>query len=140
MHKAWFAGLFDGEGCISLTYPARTFRIRVTISNTHKPTVDTLMRFGGSIWKESVRTQRRYKTQLYGWTSSGKAAVDFLKYIYPYTLTRKAQIDVVLWIYNKIPKERGQCRWKGNEHLTKEALRRLNEARKEGKLRIYGRG
>lgn len=102
----YIAGLFDGEGCISLhtdssgvperyKKPRKVFQVSIT--NTYKPVLLDLKRqFGcGSVHRNSKPKKAHYK-QCYSWTVTGGNAMRFLELIEPYLRIKGAKARRVL--------------------------------------------
>lgn len=102
---AYIAGLFDGEGTISLignqghrTKPAPNGYVsaRVEISNTNRVLIDWLqVRLGGQ-----VHTTGKYSPtckQGYKWRAAmTQPALDILEAVLPYLVIKRAQAEIVL--------------------------------------------
>ena len=88
--KAYAAGFFDGEGCISIS---KNGAVDVRVTNTSKCVLDRLVSiFGGSI---TDRAQRANKRQ-YAYSFYGENAVEFLNLIKPYMIEKLPQVETVL--------------------------------------------
>lgn len=98
----YVAGLFDGEGCVTILKSKRKgrknyqFHLQVAIANTFKPILDMIQKqFGfGSVGmcnhgneKHSISYQLRI---------TGEDTERFLNLIYPFTVIKKSQIEVGL--------------------------------------------
>jgi hypothetical protein len=108
MSPEYFAGFFDGEGCISLFYckirPKKTaptervmgFRLVALASNTDQtPLVALRERYGGAINLSKARNEKL--KAVYSWRIIKRDAMrSFLTDIAPYTLVKKPQIDIAL--------------------------------------------
>ncbi len=94
---AYIAGIFDGEGCISLPerhYPQTesTYSLVACVSNTNEWLLLYLKSiFGGSI---SVRNDRN--RPCWNWSLRHKKAGEFLKVIYPFLRIKKPQAEVAI--------------------------------------------
>ena len=108
---AYFAGLFDGEGCV-LIYKRKTliengvtvpYQMRVVVTNTHQGVIEDLKRtFRGSIYAYKPTGGR----PAWKWTAQCKAGSEFLKLVYPYLRIKKEQADVALEFQGLISKSR----------------------------------
>jgi hypothetical protein len=99
----YIAGLFDGEGCVSVCYsrlryrvdgktPIMALKIVVLISNTYKPILERLKRtYGGSICRTRRDERVGHKT---GWSlrfTSTATQKRFLKVIVPHLIIKRRQ-------------------------------------------------
>ena len=95
MENAYAAGLFDGEGCISICGPLQRggANLRVVLGNTYKPILEQLKaQFGGSVGLGRRATVCRLT--LWQWTLSGDKAVRFLEIVFPYLVIKKEQAQI----------------------------------------------
>lgn len=91
-HSIYLAGLFDGEGCITINNA-----LRIKLGITNKEVVEWIKsKCGGSIY---TTNDPRYKTK-YSWEISGIDAKEFLEQILPFAIVKKAQISLALDYYN----------------------------------------
>lgn len=89
---AWAAGLFDGEGCISL--PSGKARVVVSIQMTDFDLLERMRDgFGGKIY--SVAKRKDHWKESWKWQiSTTKDSVEFLDRIYPWLgVRRKARVE-----------------------------------------------
>jgi len=107
---AYIAGLFDGEGCISISSgiwkrPGRAninirtqHSLNVTIANQHTPTLNyNKDRTGlGNIYKDSPKRQN------YKWCVSCSRAMEFLKVIKPYLKIKAPQAELAIKLQEMI--------------------------------------
>jgi hypothetical protein len=104
---AYFAGLFDGEGCINVTEvkprPGRcspTFQTLAQVSMTDRRSLDLLMdSFGGSIRLASKKGAR----PIWIWRVYHKTAKQFLEAILPYLVVKKLQAELLIELENGVP-------------------------------------
>jgi hypothetical protein len=131
---AYFAGLFDGEGCINVTEvkpkPGRispSFQTLAQISMTDRRPLDLLQQpFGGSMQlvdKEGARP-------IWVWRVYHKAAKLFLEAVLPYLIVKKLQAELLIELENGIPKRGFQRRLNDKEierrRKIKNKIRALN--------------
>lgn len=87
MNDAYTAGLFDGEGTVTL-YRAKANQNRtpaVSVTSTTKPIMDWLKEnYGGNVCKQKV--YKEHHKQSWSWRCTGRKALDFLERIVPYML------------------------------------------------------
>lgn len=104
---AYYAGLFDGEGHISLNqanpHMTDAFALRVIITLGAGSEVLTQLErsFGGSTRITKPRDGRQQKRIQTYWTVIGGKAVCFLRSIYPYLEIKKDQVDLALNYYEQ---------------------------------------
>ena len=131
---AYFAGLFDGEGSITIRKPngknPRAHYLRVTIANSNPKPLKLIKKFfGGSLNKYIPKNG---KQPSYILTLSCKKAHNFLEDIYPYLIIKRN----IAWIaicFRKLIPRRGATRDKYGKMLrvsdeeleTREAVRLL---------------
>jgi len=94
---AWAAGFFDGDGCITATWQARTgrpnpdMRIQVTVSQNDYRTLQHFQRIVGAHGKiYPLKRQAVHNRQCWYLVYWGQHAVDVLRLLLPY-LRRKRQ-------------------------------------------------
>ena len=89
--KAYFAGLFDGEGCVLVSQQSS---LLVEIAMSDKLPLTTLLDiYGGSVgaYKKSASIKTVYQ-----YTLAGREALNFLEDILPYSLNKRPQIELAL--------------------------------------------
>jgi intein/homing endonuclease len=104
---AYFAGLFDGEGCINVAEvkprPGRrspSFQTVAQVSMTDRRSLDLLLdSFGGSI----RRTNKVGARPIWVWRVYHKAAKLFLEDILPYLVVKKLQAELLIELENGVP-------------------------------------
>ena len=91
---AWAAGLFDGEGCVTISRsnPARSrspdHQLRVTLGMCHEATIAKMKQmFGGSM--SMRRSKAKGWRDHWVWCLASYPAANFLGSIYPYLITKK---------------------------------------------------
>lgn len=99
----YFAGLFDGEGCVHITTKTvdRYERLVVQVGMTDERPIKALAeRFGGAVRQYVLPSGRTRFT----WSKNGKNAVEFLRAIRPHSLVKGEQIDSALVFVTLISK------------------------------------
>lgn len=93
--RAYLAGLFDGEGCVSVQWGSGTPRIYAVVDMSHKSTVQWLHKsFGGSF---SEQTPRNPKHAIHwNWSIGGSKAAEFFEMILPFARVKRHQIEIGL--------------------------------------------
>jgi len=98
---AYFAGLFDGEGCFNIRIhrPSKKpdsshYMCRICITNTSLPMIEWVMEnFGGNFHK---RTRNPKCKDVYHWSISGPPMVNVLHAIYPYLRAKRPHADIMI--------------------------------------------
>lgn len=94
MEIAYIAGLFDGEGSVSLMRKGATFIARVSITNTHDGVLRLIQeQFGGTIYK---RQYRGHGQDVWGWQRNNSSAIAFLRHIRPHLIIKAPQADLLI--------------------------------------------
>ena len=102
MNAEYFAGLFDGEGCVGIRPMATsncsrgmTYQMYVKVGMTHRAVIELLHRtFGGSIGLKSEK--RLGRQDVWTWCVVGSKATSFLNSIKPYSIVKKSAIENAL--------------------------------------------
>lgn len=120
--KAYFAGLFDGEGCITISKDNRdrNYPLRVMFKITYKPILYKMKELfgGGDINKYNIEKRKNEPAvirgsesniwnpekwkQAYQYILNSKEAWIFLKIIEPYCEEKKEQVRTAIEYYNGI--------------------------------------
>ena len=154
---AYFAGFFDGEGCVCI-YQSRGPRdrrdtgrttIRISVANTNKEVLDQFSTaFGGKVGKSGHTKPRlgRDGLQMWHWGIQGLKCKQFLQAIRPYAVVKAEQIRLGLEYLDFCEKraqrkERGTS-WSDNlaryipfqRHTADDIGRGLDYGRKMGRL------
>ncbi len=111
LDKAYAAGLFDGEGSITLT---RTRRVRlpspqVSVASNDIEVLEWLReRFGGSVSKKQPRQPTHSVS--YDWRLTDRRALAFLKEIRPYLVIQRKirRVDLLLKSYVRLTPRNGR--------------------------------
>lgn len=88
LEMAWAAGLFEGEGTITLGVRKQdwTFRLMVTVSNTDRSVIDFFQtRWQG--WVQPAYGARPGRRPAWNWTLIGWRAEEFLAELLPHVRT-----------------------------------------------------
>ncbi len=113
--KAYFAGLFDGEGCVVIN--RADHNLMVTFGLTYAPVLYKMLNlFGGSVHKRNMQNMKNSPhtnkliesgvcnisnwKQVYVYTVRGKDAWLFLKSIEQYSIEKKEQISIAIEFFN----------------------------------------
>ena len=120
LNNAYVAGLFDGEGTVSLIYtkvrpwvsnPTKRvmgFKFTIALSNTYRPILEVLQRqFHGDISCSKLPRNKNHKT-VWSWKIGGRdKQIIFLNIIAPFCIIKKEQIKLGL-AYLETSKGAGQ--------------------------------
>ncbi len=105
---AYFAGLFDGEGCVQLRKPYQTsncIMFECSICMTDRAPLKLLHdHFGGCLLERKMRPNTNFIQ--YEWKVRSRLALNFAKLISPFSIVKKAQLDLGIYfqenkVYNK---------------------------------------
>ena len=134
---AYLAGLFDGEGCITVYEkkdtptgkPRHGLNVQVRMAN--KPSIELFSKHYGTPVRDTP--SRQSKHLLYTWTKSGSGAEAFLRDIQPYSVAKREVIDLALQFISTVSLT-GALGSKGvspevlnlRQHIRKE-IQRLNQ-------------
>lgn len=101
---AYFAGFFDGEGCVAI-YPKKYV---VSLTNTDiRPLRRAEELWGGYISTQKASTRPGALQDLWRWQIYGHSARPFLEAIRPFSKVKAEQIDVYLAVLSRVPVGRG---------------------------------
>ena len=109
---AYFAGIIDGEGTItlerhsptSLKHPSPTFSASLYVSNTNMDVLKALQdTFCGSIAKHKQNSVSQ--KEIYRWRLYGTKAISVIGLVSPYLIIKRKQAEIVL-AYQIRPKEK----------------------------------
>ena len=90
-NSEYFAGHFDGEGCLYMSRHNAGWRLKATVSACHKPVLEYYKTtFGGSI-REVTRGAKNKTLWCWSLTNHAELLV-FLQSIAPFSLEKKPQI------------------------------------------------
>lgn len=94
----WFAGLFDGEGSITLTDRRRTGggTVKISIANTCRPLLERAHEVAGvGPIRFTVRPDPNH-LDIGIWETLGASALEILRQIRPWLISRAERADAVL--------------------------------------------
>lgn len=100
--KAWFAGIIDGEGCLTCGYRSdnRGIRLSLSLEMTHKPTIDKI-----KMWIPNMGYYRRVrKVGKTGWRIElrNKQAVPIVEMLCPYLITKREEANIWLLLADTV--------------------------------------
>jgi len=135
---AYFAGLFDGEGSISLcAYKPKgrcirtTYGLYISLAQTNEWIIQQLkFAFGGNI--QPYQPKYPGARMVWAWRTQSNNALVFLESIYPYLRLKKPQADVAIKFQKHKLLRGGASRSQAYvdfEKELKDAISRLNKKR-----------
>lgn len=98
---AYFAGIVDGEGCLSITRPngKHTYIPSVIIFNTNSDIIHWVQdNFGGTAYYNQYPPSIRKMggKPVNRWITTMNSCMDIVRLVYPYLIIKKRQADVML--------------------------------------------
>ena len=105
---AWAAGIFDGEGCISLRFiPQRgSHQLRIAVNSTDGIMAKKFHEWFGGRYRS--RVDRRYpRRPIAEWYAQGKLAGKVLTILQPYLLVKAQQADLAIAYVETIQENKG---------------------------------
>lgn len=123
---AYFAGFFDGEGCVAI-YPGKYV---ASIANTDvRPLRRAQELWGGYISMWEARARRYAVQDLWHWQIYGHSARPFLEAIRPFMMLKGEQVDVYLATLDVVL-ARGQNRNPGANEVIAEGMATLRRLKR----------
>ena len=100
--KVWFAGIFDGEGCVA--WPRRKVinLIRLNLTSTSKALIDRIVEITGTGKVAEVKSKSPRHSQAWTWSCYSKNATSILRQIHPWLIVKKEAADVALGLVEAI--------------------------------------
>lgn len=128
--KAWLAGFFDGEGCISVRKQISgqrynpTYSISITVTNTSKLVMDYLVKLCGSYYKTELRKAGRVgnRKDCYYWQICSEKAKMLLEIILPYLVLKKEQAINAIKLDDSVRRHKGKYRLSNDIIMYRESL------------------
>lgn len=125
---AYFAGLFDGEGCVSSAIPNRPDSLKKArtvvcqIVMVEGVAVKALAaRYGGTVLHRDMSRYNKNARPVFQWSVSGQIALQFMKAILPYASVKREQLEIAIRIQESITSNRSiMNRW--SNHPDKPAI------------------
>lgn len=131
MEDAYFAGLFDGEGCISINktkgsknkpYSRPGFQLRVSVTNTNFDILYKLQdSYGGKVYSREKKNARTYGN----WITVSNQCIKPLTIWLPFLIIKKEQALVALNFQDNRKTYKTDEDWK-NDFDNYEKIRKLN--------------
>lgn len=96
----YLAGLFDGEGCVTLGKANNnytpTYHLNVNIVNTNEALIRWVHSVVGKGGVSQKTRENDHWKDCFTWKVNGEHAVEFIKRIYPYLKVKKAQAEIAI--------------------------------------------
>ena len=135
---AYIAGIFDGEGCVSIskekertTIKGYSYRLRVIVGNTNEWLIKFLQsQFGGNIVLRQPRMP--WYKPIWQWQIGAKLAQVFLEALLPYLQLKKHQAELGIAFQNKF-KGRGHRKTTREWILLEQDFFLMRQYNKKGK-------
>ncbi|MHC5939268.1 hypothetical protein [Nostoc sp.] len=90
---AYFAGHFDGEGCLRMEKHHKIWRLRISVRGAHKPVIEAYKeKFGGSIMPRPDASTNKL---LWDWymVHQGNCLI-FINSVLPFSMEKKEQLAI----------------------------------------------
>jgi len=97
VEKAYFAGLFDGEGCVRSNHSEKkrtSYAVQLSIEMTDPGPIYKLYKEYGGSWMKRKRSNRNYI--MYGWAIGTLGFDAFAQDILPYVQIKKRQLEIAI--------------------------------------------
>ena len=130
MTDAYFAGLFDGEGCISINktsggkrkYKRFGFQLRTSVTNTNLEVLYALQeKYGGKVYIREKSNARSYGN----WITVSNQCINPLSLWLPHLIIKKNQATVALDFQSNRKTNKTDEEWQ-NDLFAYEQIRKLN--------------
>lgn len=94
---AYFAGFFDGEGCVGIKKPCRRKQLHTPYATVSQVRPEVLLRIKASFGGNIYFAKKCGKNGIWCWQTSGiKNTIPFLRALEPYLVVKKAEAQVVI--------------------------------------------
>ena len=96
MGRAYMAGFFDGEGCVTISRPhsRSNYQLEVNIGNTNREVLEWIQRnYGGRL--HALRKPTYYKPYSV-WQVSGEEAIHFLQLVLPFLKVKREEAELAI--------------------------------------------
>lgn len=109
IEKAYYAGIMDGEGCISIYHQPKPgspdilrYNVRIQVGMTDSRAVRKMYdQYGGTVYTRLKSKNPNWKLSTM-WYLTGKRVTRFLLDIYPYLILKTGQAELALELRNLI--------------------------------------
>jgi len=122
-HAIYFAGLFDGEGCVNICerHPryggpgqvTPTFRCELSLSNTHRGVIEHLVAtMGGCLFKQNrvgeLKKNGQQRRPIWRWGAGQAESQYILFHVLPFLIVKRQQALLAMAFWESINKLRRQ--------------------------------
>lgn len=120
---AYLAGLFDGEGSISIGNRSPSFSLRIRITNTNLEVLEWVTElYGGNIRRKN-RVRPHHKA-CWEWILRDRKAAQALTQFYPFMIVKKPQAQLVVGCWKTVLARSGR-------YWTKELRQQVSAVKKQ---------
>jgi hypothetical protein len=127
LELAYYAGLFDGEGCVAIEYNNNSkglvvvYNLYCRLTMTNKDLVYSLKdNFGGSVCRHPLHAKNPHHRDTWTWTIVSNQAMNWLKIILPFLRLKREQAKAAIEFQTL------RCGLKGSKRVTPEELSKRN--------------
>lgn len=101
MDDIYFAGFFDGEGCVSINktsggkrkYTRPGFQLRLNVANTNFDVLYALQnKYGGKVYERKKKNARTYGN----WIAVSRQCINPITLWLPYSIVKTKQLEIAL--------------------------------------------
>ena len=96
--QAWFAGLFDGEGCVGWPRRHVLHSVYLSVTNTNKRLIDKIVEVSGTGRVKPVARNNPRHSAAWVWACYGDNARSILRQILPWLIIKREAAEVALGI------------------------------------------
>jgi len=107
---SYLAGMFDGEGCISISHGAKSWNLScyVTMAGEYIPRLFQF-HFGGSIHHRKHNPAKMQWHDYYKWHIAANKAATFLEELLPYLRLKRPQAELAIKFQRRISSRGHKC-------------------------------
>ena len=107
---SYLAGMFDGEGCISISHGAKSWNLScyVTMAGEYIPRLFQF-HFGGSIHHRKHNPAKVQWHDYYKWQIAANKAATFLEELLPYLRLKRPQAELAIKFQRRISSRGHKC-------------------------------
>jgi len=98
VQAAWFAGVFDGEGCVRWTRRKIIRSVALTVTNTNEELMQKVVRVTGTGKISEKRPKNPRHSRAWTWQCYGDNAQSLLRQMLPELVVKREAAEVALGI------------------------------------------